>query len=450
MHSVLDFIVDILSQPAILVALIALIGLLVQKKSPTVVTTGTIKTMLGFLILSAGAGVVSKSLEPFGKIFQHAFGVQGVVPNNEAIISLALKDYGTTAALIMVFGMIINILIARFTNLKYIFLTGHHTFYMAAFLAILLTVGHVKGYLTVTIGSLILGLLMSIFPALAQPTMKKITGNNQVALGHFGTISYWAAGQVGRLFEGKSKSTEEIKFPKGLSFLRESTISISITMTLLYLIASLFAGIGYVDSKISSGQNFIVFSLIQGVTFAAGVFIILTGVRLILAEIVPAFKGISEKLVPNSKPALDCPIVFPYAQNAVLIGFFVSFITGVIGMIILFLTGGIVILPGVVAHFFLGAASAVFGNARGGIKGAIAGSALNGILITFLPLLFIPFLGDLGLATTTFSDTDFLAVGIVLGYIVKFGGIVGAILFIVIIGILAILLKRKTKNEVSE
>ena len=59
--------------------------------------------------------------EPFGKIFQHAFGVQGIVPNNEAIVSLALKDFGTTAALIMVCGMIVNILIARFTNLKYIF-----------------------------------------------------------------------------------------------------------------------------------------------------------------------------------------------------------------------------------------------------------------------------------------------------------------------------------------
>ena len=65
MHAILDFIVDILSQPAILVALIALIGLLVQKKSATAITTGTIKTMLGFLILSAGAGVVSNSLEPF-------------------------------------------------------------------------------------------------------------------------------------------------------------------------------------------------------------------------------------------------------------------------------------------------------------------------------------------------------------------------------------------------
>ncbi|MBA8760710.1 PTS ascorbate transporter subunit IIC [Staphylococcus schleiferi subsp. coagulans] len=448
MKAILDFIVDVLSQPAILVALIAFIGLVVQKKPAPVITSGTIKTILGFLILSAGAGVVVQSLEPFGKIFQHAFGVQGVVPNNEAIISIALKKYGTTAALIMVFGMLVNILIARFTNLKYIFLTGHHTFYMAAFLAILLTVGQIKGTWTIIFGSIILGLIMAVFPALAQPTMRKITGNDQVALGHFGTVSYWAAGEIGKCFRGKSKSTEEIKFPKGLSFLRESTISISLTMIALYLIASLCAGVGYVHDKVSDGQNFLVFSLIQGVTFAAGVFIILTGVRLILAEIVPAFKGISEKLVPHSKPALDCPIVFPYAQNAVLIGFFVSFLTGVLGMFVMFLIGGVVILPGVVPHFFLGATSGVFGNARGGVKGAVAGSMVNGILITFLPLLFLPFLGDLGLASTTFSDTDFLVVGIVFGNIVKYLGVIGLTIAIIAIGAIAMFFqKRKSVHE---
>lgn len=449
MQTILDLIVDVLSQPAILVALIAFIGLVVQKKPVSVVTSGTIKTILGFLVLSAGAGVVVQSLEPFGKIFQHAFGVQGGVPNNEAIISIALEKYGTTAALIMVFGMLVNILIARVSNLKFIFLTGHHTFYMAAFLAIILMVGHIKGVLTVILGALILGLIMAVFPALAQPTMRKITGNDQVALGHFGTVSYWAAGEVGKLFKGHSKSTEEINFPKGLSFLRESTISISLTMILLYLIASLFAGVGYVHDEISKDQNFIVFSLIQGVTFAAGVFIILTGVRLILAEIVPAFKGISEKLVPHSKPALDCPIVFPYAQNAVLIGFFVSFLTGVLGMFVMFLIGGVVILPGVVPHFFLGATSGVFGNARGGIKGAVAGSALNGLLITFLPLLFLPFLGDLGLASTTFSDTDFLVVGIVFGNIVKYLGIVGLVIGIIIVAAVAIVLQKRGRT-VSE
>ena len=58
---------------------------------------------------------------------------------------------------------------------------------------------------------------MAVLPALLQPTMRKITGNDQVALGHFGSISYFAAGAVGQLFKGKSKSTEEIKFPEGLS-----------------------------------------------------------------------------------------------------------------------------------------------------------------------------------------------------------------------------------------
>lgn len=450
MNSILGFFVDVFSQPAILVALIALIGLIVQKKSAADITSGTIKTILGFLVLSAGAGVVTDSLEPFGKMFQEAFGVQGVVPNNEAIISIALKDYGTTAALIMMFGMLVNILIARFTNLKYIFLTGHHTFYMAAFLAILLTVGNITGTMTVVVGSIILGLIMAVLPALGQSTMKKITGSDQVAIGHFGTVSYWAAGEIGKLFSGKSKSTEDIKFPKGLSFLRESTISISLTMIVLYVIAALFAGPTFVHTELSDGTNFIVFSVIQGVTFAAGVFIILTGVRLILAEIVPAFKGISEKLVPNTKPALDCPIVFPYAQNAVLIGFFVSFVTGVIGMLIMFLIGGVVILPGVVPHFFLGATAGVFGNARGGIKGAIAGSALNGILVTFLPLLLLPFMGDLGAASTTFSDTDFLAVGIVIGYIAKFLGIAGVIAIIIIIGVLGVLLQRRSNQKVAE
>ncbi|CAA3848451.1 PTS system sugar-specific permease component family protein [Staphylococcus aureus] len=43
MQAILNFIVDILSQPAILVALIAFIGLIVQKKPAATITSGTIK-----------------------------------------------------------------------------------------------------------------------------------------------------------------------------------------------------------------------------------------------------------------------------------------------------------------------------------------------------------------------------------------------------------------------
>lgn len=115
--------------------------------------------------------------------------------------------------------------------------------------------------------------------------------------------------------------------------------------------------------------------------------------------------------------------MFPYAPNAVLIGFLVSFVGGIVGMFILL---GInptfgntlpIILPGVVPHFFCGATAGVFANTHGGLKGCVIGAFLHGLLITFLPVITMPIMGDLGYASTTFSDADFCGVGIVLGYI---------------------------------
>ncbi|KXG08936.1 Ascorbate-specific permease IIC component UlaA [Anoxybacillus sp. P3H1B] len=447
-NALLKFVMDILSEPAVLVSIIALVGLVIQKKPASDIIKGTTKSFLGFIVISAGASILVSSLDPFGKMFQEAFHVNGVVPNNEAIVAMALSEYGSSTALIMFFGMIANILVARFTKLKYIFLTGHHTLYMACMIAVILVAAGLKGFQLAFVGSLALGLIMAIFPALAQPFMRKITGNDQVGFGHFSTLGYALSGAIGSLVGKNSRSTEKINFPKGLGFLRDSSISIALTMTILYIIVAIIAGPDYIEKNLSGGKNFIVFSIIQAITFAAGVFIILSGVRLVLAEIVPAFKGISTKLVPNAKPALDCPIVFPYAPNAVLIGFFCSFLGGIVGMMILGIAGSIIILPGVVPHFFTGATAGVFGNATGGIRGATIGSFANGLLITFLPVFLMPVLGDLGFANTTFSDADFGASGIVLGYIANDLGSAGITVTIIAAVVIAVVLSfiRNKKN----
>lgn len=409
---------DVLSEPAVLVGLIALIGLIAQKKPITECIKGTVKTIMGFVILGAGAGLVVSSLSDFANIFQYAFGIQGVVPNNEAIVSVAQKSFGKEMAMIMFFAMVINIMIARFTPWKFIFLTGHHTLFMSMMVAVILATAGMTGITLIAVGSLVVGVAMVFFPAIAHPYMKKVTGSDDVAIGHFSTLSYVLAGFIGSKFGNKEHSTEDMNVPKSLLFLRDTPVAISFTMSIIFLVTCLFAGADAVK-ELSGGKNWFMFSIMQSITFAAGVYIILQGVRMVIAEIVPAFKGISDKLVPNARPALDCPVVFPYAPNAVLVGFLSSFAAGLIGMFTLYLLNMIVIIPGVVPHFFVGAAAGVFGNATGGRRGAILGAFAQGLLITFLPVFLLPVLGDIGFANTTFSDADFGALGILLGIIVR-------------------------------
>lgn len=76
-------------------------------------------------------------------------------------------------------------------------------------------------------------------------------------------------------------------------------------------------------------------------------------------------------------------------------------------MLILGFTGSILIIPGLVPHFFCGATAGIYGNSTGGRRGAIVGSFVNGLLITFLPAWLLPVLGKLGFANTTFGDADF-------------------------------------------
>ena len=440
----LDFIINILSTPAILVGLLALIGLALQKKPIEEITKGTAKTIVGFLVLTAGAGFLqSGSLNAFGDIFNYAFGMQGVIPNNEAIVSLGLKQFATDTAYIMCIGMIANIIMARFSRMNFIFLTGHHTLYMACMIAVILNVGGLTGFQLWFGGGLILGLMMVLAPAITQSTMQKIVKTDALAFGHFGSFGYWFAAQVGKKFKG-SKSTEEINFPQRISFLRDTTVSIGLTMVIFFLLITGIAvskGIleadpqtilatypnlgGLLNVGAETQTHWAVWAITSGLSFAGGVYIILSGVRLIIGEIVPAFRGIAEKLVPNAKPAIDCPVVYPYAPNAVLIGFLVSFLGGIIGLVAL----GIIdktlipvalILPGVVPHFFCGATAGVFANAEGGIKGCLVGSFLHGLLITFLPAICMPVMGALNFANCTFSDSDFSMLGIILGNIAQF------------------------------
>ena len=417
---------DILREPAFLVGFIAMIGYIALNKKPHEIFMGFLKPVLGFLMLNAGAGIIVANLTPLGQMIEVGFNIKGVAPNNEAIVSIAQKMLGMETLYILFFGYIVNMLVAYFTRFKYIFLTGHHSFFMAALLSAVLSAGNMQGVPLVFVGASILGLWSAISPAIGQRYTSKVTDGDGIAMGHFGSLGYYLSAWIGSLVGTPEDSTENAQVPESLSFLRDTTISTALIMLIFYLIAAVAAGQTYVETTLSNGQNFIVYAIISAFTFAVGVTVVYSGVRMILAELLPAFKGISNKLIPNAIPAVDCAVFFPYASTAVVIGFISSLIGGIVGMGIVGATLGIFIIPGMVPHFFCGATAGIYGNATGGRRGAMVGAFIQGIAITVLPALLIGVLGNLGFENTTFGDFDFAVLGLVIGNAIRYLGAYGA------------------------
>ncbi|HDK7163627.1 TPA: PTS ascorbate transporter subunit IIC [Clostridium botulinum] len=454
MLGLLQFLRDVLKQPALLMGIMALVGLVALKKPAHKVLTGTLKPILGYLMLGAGADFIVANLEPLGGMIQTGFNITGVVPNNEAIVAVAQKVLGVETMSILVVGLLINLVIARFTKYKYVFLTGHHSFFMACLLSAVLGTSGMKGTELILFGGFLLGAWSAISPAIGQKYTLKVTDGDEIAMGHFGSLAYYVSAWVGSKVGKPEESTENIEIPEKWGFLRDTTISTAITMMVFYIIAAVAAGPEYV-SKLSDGMSPILFAIMSSLKFAVGVTIVYNGVRMILGDLIPAFQGIATKIIPDAIPAVDCAVFFPYAPTAVIIGFVSSFIGGIIGMVLLGVAGGVLIIPGLVPHFFCGSTAGIFGNATGGKKGAVIGSFVNGLLITFAPALLLPVLSTLGFKNTTFGDFDFGVLGIIIGKTSNLAGKTGIIIIAMLMLVALIVpnfIKTKSKalNNIEE
>ena len=448
MEGILAFFRDFLKEPALLMGLMAFIGLVALRRPTHKVFTGTLKPILGYLMLGAGADFIVANLNPLGEMIQEGFNISGVIPNNEAIVSVAQRVLGVETMSILVVGYIVNLVIARFTKFKYIFLTGHHSFFMACLLSAVLQTAGFEGAVLIAIGGAFLGLISAILPAVGQKYTLKVTDGDEVAMGHFGSLAYYVSAWIGGKVGKAEDSTENMQIPEQWSFLRDTTISTALTMMVFYLIAAIAAGSDFVNN-LSGGQNMVLFALMSAMKFAVGVTIVYAGVRMILGDLLPAFQGIATKVIPDAIPAVDCAVFFTYAPTAVVIGFFASFIGGVIGMLLLGFAGGVLIIPGLVPHFFCGATAGIYGNATGGKKGAAVGAFVNGLLITFIPALLLPVLGNLGFENTTFGDFDFGIVGLAIGKLYEFLGSLGVIILLALL-VIAVLVPSfmRTKSKV--
>jgi PTS system ascorbate-specific IIC component len=373
LRSALEFFTtQIFQTPAYFMGLVVLIGCIFQKKDAKSTTVSVIKAIVGMMILSIGAGQLKNASQVIIELFTTRLGIQGVSTDMWTAVyayidELNLINMGNVA-MVMITAWVVNLILAKITPIKTIFLTGHVAYCDSAFITFFLY--KVVG---LTGGALFIGAVMTcavywwLFPALLRKFLTPMLGETPLTLGHNLCISGIITTQLARLFGKKEESAENISLPGWLSIFKDSVVAYSIIMGVIYLIITIIAGPEIVATK-AGNTNYIIFGINQGV-------------RMFLNELIPAFKGFSDRLVPGAIAAVDSPVFWSYAPTAALLGFLFTVVGQFVGVGILALAGSpVMAIPSVIPLFFGGCTLGVFANFWGGWKGVIGATFLMGII----------------------------------------------------------------------
>lgn len=396
---------NLLTQVAILIGLITAFGLILQRRAFEEVIGGTLRAAIGVLIMLAGADLFVQGLVAFQSIVASAFRI--TPPQAAKTLAQFTAERGGHAAIIMTLGFLLHLILTRLLNVRFVYLTGHLMWWVSLTVTatLLAVMPNISTLGLILIGTAVMALYWTFQPLYIHGYMKRVTGSDEFGYGHTSSSAAFLGAFLGQFVGKPEESSERLSPPKWLGFMKDINVSTGIVIGLIILIAALFA-----DPKVlaehAKDLNPYVWAILQGLRFAAGIAVLLYGVRMFLAEIVPAFRGISMTLIPGARPALDVPVVFPYAPTAVILGFVSGTVVFLVLMVLFGALGWATIVPPMIMLFFPGGGAGVFGNATGGWKGALLGGAINGLFLAVGQAITWPMLSPTAPELATLADPD--------------------------------------------
>lgn len=426
MKNIIDFIIfQLLDKAPLFLGFIALIGLMLQRKKTTEVIDGTIKTITGLLVITIGSGTLLKSLTPIMVKLNTALGIQGVLPASEAAFGVAMLRLANEVTLTFITGFMLHLLfvyLAPFKRCKNVYLTVHIQLFLATFMVLTLpgALG-LSGLPLILTGAVLCALYWTLTPAITRTLAQHFVGDD-LTLGHNQQVGAWVASKIAGICGNPAQDAEELKLPGFLAMFRDNTISLTFLMPLIFL--GIGAAVGAEGiGQLSGNTNWVVWLIMEGLTFTSGVVILLVGVRMFIGSIVPAFKGISDRLIPDAVPALDCPAFFPYSPTGAMLGFIAS-VAGalVITVLTVVFDCPVVVFPSPIMMFFDGCTMGVFGNKYGGYKGALVAGFVTSLIGHAGVILLYPLMGSLFGSGLMFSNIDFTLVWLPVLWVLKFIG----------------------------
>ena len=403
------FATNILQQPAWMIGLIVLLGYVLLKKPWYDVLGGTIKAVVGYMILAVGSGGLVSNFRPVlvglkdrfnldAMVIDPYFGQNAVTAGVEEVFG---KSFSQVMMLLLI-AFIVNILLVRFsklTKLRALFTTGHvqvqqaSTAYWLILFALPALASSNNNTAILIVMALVLGCYWAVGSNLTIKPTQELTDGAGFCLAHqqmFAVALFsWIAEKMGKGKDGKkeSKKLEDLELPGFMSMFNENMVCTALLMILFFGAILLLLGRDYLVEAGFLGENasFLFYILTTCLNFAVYLAILQLGVRTFVTELTNSFQGIANKLLPGSVPGVDCAVSYGFGSpNAVPIGFLAGAVGQflAIGALIL-LKSPVLVIAGFVPVFFDNATIAVYAYNKGGLKAAIILPFISGLCQVF-------------------------------------------------------------------
>ncbi|MCI9681648.1 MAG: PTS ascorbate transporter subunit IIC [Lachnospiraceae bacterium] len=403
------FATNILQQPAWMIGLIVLLGYILLKKPWYDVLGGTIKAVVGYMILAVGSGGLVSNFRPVlvglkerfnldAMVIDPYFGQNAVTAGVEEVFG---KSFSQVMMLLLI-AFIVNIILVRLrkiTKLRSLFTTGHVQVQQAstAYWLILFALPALAANNTalLIVMAVVLGLYWAVGSNLTIEPTQELTDGAGFCLGHqqiMGVALFsWIAGKMHESDERKGKKVsrriEDIELPGFMSIFNENMVCTALLMTIFFGAILLILGRDYLIEAGFLGENasFLFYILTLCLNFAVYLAILQLGVRTFVTELTQSFQGIANKLLPGSVPAVDCAVTYGFGSpNAVPIGFLCGAVGQFIAIgVLILLQSPVLVIAGFVPVFFDNATIAVYANNKGGMKAAMILPFISGLCQVF-------------------------------------------------------------------